>query len=291
MKTRATFLMTLGFSLFLMFSLLSCSTDTFPKYIALTGLRVLALQTSTPEISPGTAVTITPFISDINNAGPWTYSAEGCFDPGITYGANPSCTDSTTRTVFATNQAVTSSLLTASNVYSNSVDTFTVPAAQTTSILSGRGSEDTYNGVNYLVVYTISNSSGETVKSFRRLVVTESTKTTKNSNPSTTDLLANSSTLGTLSANTEVTLTASFSSTSAETYSYKDSTGSLISSTESLLTTWFITDGSMKYYRTSQGDSNTYTTPSSYPSTRRSSVIAVTRDSRGGVHVVQRTIN
>ncbi len=280
-----------GFMFFVLYLVVGCSTDTFPKYIALTGLRVLALQASTPEISPGTAVTITPYISDINNAGPWTYSAEGCFDPGISYGATPSCTDSATRTVFASSQTITSSLLTASNVYSNSVDSFTVPAAQTALIHSGRSAIDTYNGVNYLVVYTISNSSGEIVKSFRRIVVTDSSKSTKNSNPTTSDLLANGSTLGTLSANSSYTLAASYSATSAETYTYKDSSGTLVSATESLLTTWFITDGSMKYYRTSQGDSNTYTTPSSYPSSRKSSVIAVTRDSRGGVYILQRVIN
>ena len=277
--------------LFLGMSLFGCSKDTFPKYIALSGLRVIALQTSTPEISPGTAVTITPYISDINNSGPWTYSAEGCFDPGITYGANPSCTDSATRTVLASSASVTAGQLTAANVYTGSVDSLTLSAALTAAILTGRSGVDSYNGVNYLVVYTISNSAGESVKSFRRIVVTESTKSTKNSNPSATDILANGATLGALSASGEYTLSASYSAASPESYTYKDSNGNLVSATESLSTTWFITDGEMKYYRTSSGDTNTCKTPSSYPSGRKSAVIAVTRDTRGGIQIVQRMIN
>jgi hypothetical protein len=269
----------------------ACSKETFPKYIVLNGLRVLALQTGTPETNPGVAVTVTPYISDINNRGPWTYSAEGCLDPGISYGASPNCTGNSTRTVFATNQNITSSFLSAANVYTGSVDPITITAGLTSAVLTGRSAIETYNGVNYLLVYTISNSAGESVTSFRRIVITESGKTSKNSNPTVSDLLAGGTSLSTLSAGTEYSLTASYGSGAAETYTGKDSSGNLTSLSETLLTTWFITDGEMKYYRTSSGDTNTYKTPDSFPTARRSIVVGITRDSRGGVTVIQKTVN
>jgi hypothetical protein len=269
----------------------ACTKENFPKYIVLSRLRVLALQTSTPETNPGAAVTVTPYVSDVNNKGPWTYSAEGCIDAGISYGANPSCTGNSTRTVFADSQTVTSSLLNSANVYTGSVDAISISAGLTSAALTGRGVADSYNGVNYLLVYTISNSVGESVTSFRRIVITESAKATKNSNPTVTDLLAGGTSLSNLSAGTEYSLTASYGAGATETYDLKDSGGGLINMSESLFTTWFITDGDMKYYRTSSGEANTYTTPGSFPISRKSAIVGVTRDSRGGVSIIQRMVH
>lgn len=271
--------------------LLSCSKDTFPKYIELKALRIIALTTTTPEISPGTVVTITPYVSDLGSTGPWTYSAEGCFDPGIAYGAEPTCAGSITRTVLANNVSVTAGLLSSTNIYTGNVDSISLSASLTTAILSGRSTVSSYNGVNYLVVYSISNAIGQTVKSFRRIVVSSSSKTSKNTNPTLSGVLANGVALGALSPASEVSLTASLSAGSAETYYYQTADGTLISTEESPLTTWFISDGEIKYFRTTSADVNVFKAPDSYPSTRKSFVLAVTHDGRGGVSLLKTEIH
>ena len=74
----------------LLLCLTSCTKDNLPEFNKLDGLRILAFQAATPEVNPGMAVTLTPIISDIG-ATSLNFSASSCIDPGISFGADPSC--------------------------------------------------------------------------------------------------------------------------------------------------------------------------------------------------------
>ena len=261
-------------------SLLSCSNETFPKYVALGDTRILEIIASSPEVNPGASVTLTPYVSDINSSGTLSFAWQACTDPGISYGAVPTCTGSATATSITTG---TVSGLSSSNSFTGPVGSFIVSVPST--ILALASTQDLFNGVNYLVTYQISNASGDTVKSFKRIVVSDSTKSTKNSNPVISQILANGSALGTLSAGAQVSLAMSASASSAESYTVKNADSSLSSLTETLQTTWFYSDGEVKYYRTTGSDTNTYTAPSAFVSSRNTFIVAVLRDGRGGLAI------
>lgn len=269
---------------------LSCTKDNFPKYVALGGLRVLAIVASNntspnagkAEGNPGDSFTVTPYVSDVSNAGAsLTYEAFGCVDPGVSYGAEATCTGNATAVSLGSG-AVTG--LSAGNVYTGPVGSVTVSIPS--SILASRSTIDTYNGVNYLVTYTLTNSAGLSVKSFKRIPISDSsTGKVKNSNPSISRVLANGVILATLAAGSAVELSAEAAVGSNETYTYMTSSGATNSNTETLQATWFYTDGELKYYRTTSTDSTTYTAPDAYPPLRSSVIVTVLRDGRGGESV------
>lgn len=260
----------------------SCGDDDFPEYIELKELRVLALQAgatgAAAEYSPGDSVTITPIISDyFGGSRALTYEAFACVDPGLKVGAEPSC-DGVTGAVSVGSGAATAP----ATQRTGSTTTFSVNIPST--VLDQRSAADKYNGVNYLVTYKLT-AGAEVVQSFRRIVVSESAKTAKNNNPQTTAILANGAALTTLPTG-KVELSVSYPAGSVESYSSKKSDGSLASATESLTTTWFRTDGELKFYRTVNTDTSTYTPPAAAPSGRQALIVGVTRDDRGGVTVL-----
>ena len=262
----------------------TCSSDDLPKYVELSGLRVVTLVASSPEAAPGGSVSITPWVSDVSGAGrDLTYTAEGCLDPGIAYGAEPTCTGSATLTSLGS--GTISGTLTAANVYTAAVTAVNVTLPASAVIFAGRSTVDQFNGVYYLVVYTVRASDGSSVKSIKRIVVS-SKGSGYNSNPSFSDILADGASLSALPGG-DVILTASFTGGSQEAYSQMKSDGSTVTATESLTTTWFITDGKLKYFRTANTDGNTWTPPTlPLPDGRsKTLVLGVIRDSRGGMAV------
>lgn len=260
----------------------SCSDDTLPKYVELGGLRVLALRSDLAtsgagpaEFTPGDSVVVTPYVSDYRGGGrAISYSATVCLDPGVNYGATPSCNG----VPGATTVAAGTVTLTGAVSSTGQADTFSVTIPAT--ILSGRSSQDQYNGVNYLVIYRLT-AGADTVTAFKRLVVTQSGKT-KNQNPSLTSILANGSALGALPTGV-VALSASYTAGSIESYTSMRSDGSTVAATEELVTTYFITDGTLKFYRTVNADTTTYTPPGAAPGDHSAIVVAITRDNRGGL--------
>lgn len=266
------------------FLFLSCQKDTFKEYSKLEDFRVLALLPDLPEVSPGATVVITPYLSDVANTGPYTFVAKSCFDPGVAYGAKPTC-DGGSGVVDIASGAVTGLSATA---YTGTVNSFSV--AIPAGILALYSNVDQYNGVSYLVTYDVTNSQGKTISSFHRIVV--STRTTKNSNPVIADIMSNGTSLGTTPAASQVDLSVSLATGYQENYDYKKSDGTLVGATETSLITYFYMDGSTKYFRTANpGDVNTYTAPDSYPSGRDSYIVVVVRDGRGGVAADKRKIN
>ncbi|MGK5085767.1 hypothetical protein WDW37_20960 [Bdellovibrionota bacterium FG-1] len=271
-----------------------CSTTELPDYVRLGGLRILAIKADKPEAAPGDTVQITPVVSDLPTATvagkrSLSYTAEACIDPGVGYGATPICAGRPDRITLPGGNIP--SLSSTSNTYTGEapVISVTIPPI----ILAHRSAMDQYNGVAYLVLYTLiaTDSTGATAQviAFKRLLA--STRTTKNSNPSITDVQVGSTqTLQPLlaalsypsSSQTPLSLTPTFSSNSAEAYTVQQADGSLLPATEALTTTWFLSDGDIRYFRTADADVNTWTPPSTQPTRPGIVFMVVTRDGRGG---------
>ncbi|MFN7263025.1 MAG: hypothetical protein ACK5RO_04570 [Pseudobdellovibrionaceae bacterium] len=283
MKRRLTSAFFIGLiSLFIT----ACGEDNLPEYIQLGGLRVLALEVNAggfSEVAAGSTVTVVPFISAIDFAGTISYSAQACLDPGLGFGAEPSCVGVPGAVTLASGAAL--ALPGVANDWTGAADSFNVNIPSSGVIFAGKSAQDQYNGVSYLVTYELQDSSGRQVKSFRRIIV--STKSPKNQNPSSVTVLANGSAFISYPLSTSVDLSISISGVGAENFSEQLSDGSFRSRTEEITTTWFISDGEMKFFRTLGGDVNQFTGPASLPTGRKAYVIAVTRDGRGGVVVTQ----
>lgn len=274
------------FNLFLAMALLStCSNDNLPKYIDLKELRVLALQAGSSggiaEFSPGDTVTITPYISDyLGGSRALTYEAFACFDPGIQVGVDPVCAG-----VPGAVSLGSGSVAAPSTGRTGSTSSFSVSIPSL--IFANRSARDQYNGVSYLVTYRLSAAGGESVQAFKRIVVSLPSKATKNRNPQLSDLLANGSSLATFPTG-QTRLSASYPSSSIENYDTKKADLSLAAATEELLTTWFISDGELEYFRTVNATTTLYKSPGSAPIGRQPLIVGVTRDDRGGVTVIVR---
>jgi hypothetical protein len=242
------------------------------------------LKADKPEVSPGSTVTVTPFVSDINGAGRvLSYQAEGCTDPGLARGVDPSCDTASDRVVIASGTInATNSPAFVSPNYSGAVAavTFTVP----TTILDGKTSLEQMIGVDYIVMYRLETSDGEVLKSIKRITAT--TKTTLNANPTLSSFQKEGADLTALPS-AAVNLTPKFGANSAETYSAIRSDGTPITVTETMIVTWFISDGTIDFTRTVDTSENTYTPPATKPTTRSVVLIGVIRDGRGGEDVLR----
>ncbi len=265
--------------------LYSCSKDDLPKFNQINSLRIIALTTPTPEVNPGDGVTITPFVSDVNEVGSLSDTAYGCVDLGIAYGVLPNCDNNPTKTVIHLNRTLILPSLIPDNRTGNA-DTFSFAVPNSLIIFNGKTSRDQFNGVNYLVEYILTNSMGQQIKSFKRIVV--STKTPKNSNPVITDIFSNGVSMTTLPISIKTNLTTDLSSGSVENYQSQDSNNVTQTASEVVSITWFITDGETKFFRSEIGQSNEYTGPATAPTGRSAYVFAVARDNRGGATVLQK---
>jgi hypothetical protein len=260
--------------LFLASSLLSaCGANTFPVYSELTSLRVLALVADHPEVAVGDSVTITPWVSDSLGAGRvLTYTASACPDLGVAYGAEPTCVGNPLAQSAGNG---TFNLLASTNYTSAAtvLSTLTVP-----DILTGRSAQDRYNGVAYLVTYTVSAADGSQVKSFKRVIV--STRADKATNPTFNSIVANGTNIAAFPSSS-VSLSSSYTATTS--FSVLGSDGSILTESSSAITSWFTTAGTLHFDRTQLGTVNAFTAPSPLPA--HAALIAVLRDGRGGIAV------
>jgi hypothetical protein len=277
-KSRALAFILLTFQLLI---LSSCTKDNLKKFNRLESLRVLAFSTTTPEVNPGDTVTLSPIISDIHGTT-LSYSVTTCLDAGIAYGAEPTCKNHPEKQVIANKVSLT--LPGVSNQWTGLADSFSVVVPPSEIVFANKSAIEKYNGVAYLVEYILENKLGESVKAIKRILVSDSvTKTQKNQNPVVTEILSNAVALNSLVYGSKSNLTTNLDlAISAESYSIQTETG-LQSQNEKLTTTWFVTDGEMKYFRTSGTDSNEWTTPAEIPSGRSVFLIAIARDDRGGL--------
>jgi len=259
-----------------------CNQPDFPKYTALGDLRILTIVTSAPEVSPGDAVTFTPVLSDINGQGRSIhYSVSGCIDPGVGVGAAPACPQPDPVSIQSGTVALSPG---ASLTYTGPVPSFSLTMPDAATIFASRSSADQYNGVAYLVFYSISVSNGPSVNSFLRVIVSSSDKAQKNKNPTIASVDLNDNPItGTIpmpasAADFRMTSPAS----SEETYQVMQRDGSLTTHSEEMITTWFVSDGEFDFSRTLGNSENSWSPPAAKPAGRGVVLLVVTRDERGG---------
>jgi hypothetical protein len=283
-------------SAFLLAGVFGCSKDNFPKYNVLQDLRVITLVANAPEVALNTSgtsvVQIQPYVSDVNGSGGLSYVAKGCWNFAVENGGDPTCEgNATVQTIASGNLSAPS----AASAYTGAADAFnvTIPAANAAVLV--RSSAAQFNGIPYLVTYELKASDGRSVKAFKRILV--STNSVKNSNPQVGDILKVSGgayTAFELGHSVDLTFSLGTASTEgAESYSWQTDQGQLRVYTEDLTATWFVTDGTMKYFRTTWGSPiNTYQNPDAAPAgNRKAYLILVLRDNRGGVSVKVNALN
>lgn len=262
-----------------LFALASCSEPNLPIYIDLGDLRVIGLQANTPEASPGATVTLTPIVSDFFGAGrTLTFNVQACIDPGVSLGATPTCAVSDTVTPSTGTFVPTAG---ASTTYTSPVTTFTITTPPATTIFAQQSAQNQYNGVSYLVVYTVSAASGSSVTAFKRILV--STRPTPNQNPAIASINLNDVAItGTPATPTQATNFSAIASSPTINYQSMNSDGSFSTQTSTLISTWFITDGSFQFDRTTGSGENSFTPPAAKPTTHNLMFFVITRDGRGG---------
>ena len=307
----------------------SCSSDTMPKYSIIQGLRVLALILDCPEVdydgtnftpppacSPGGAhqVSLTPVISDLYGGGrSLSYRVTTCMDPGVGLGAIPTCEGSATKMLMDSNTISThgpNQVIAPS--YTGSIDPIAIDLAQIpaspsiSSIYSASFQALTpdrvYNGSAILVFFELYPTGDESKKitTFKRLVYSGASKTTKNLNPASLNFKINGSTITTLPG-TETRIDAEVPSSSLESYSAMVSGGTLTPETEAIETQWFLTgpedikcskkkectpDGLLDLSRTVPGELNLFHPPEvPLPTGRDRILIGVAKDNRGGMRI------
>ncbi len=252
--------------------LCTCSKNKLPEYNHIDSMRIFAMKADFPERQPGQTATITPVISDIKGNGrPLTFTASACLDPGIAYGHDPECNGALHAQTLASG-AVTG--LSSPN-YTGAVNTVavTIPA----DILAGKSTIEQLIGVTYIVVYRIASADGTSVTAVKRIKA--SLNPTPNNNPTLSSILADNSTLSSLPS-THVTFTPNYTGSSEETYQTVTNDGTIGSKTESLITSWFVSEGALDYLRTTGRDGNGYTI--NYRPSSAVVIMGVLRDDRGG---------
>lgn len=272
------------FSITLAYTLTSCMDSKLPKYVELNELRVLTLVVDKPEVSPGESVTITPIISDINETTSLSFEAYGCVDPGVALGAEPSCANSPMKVGLSAGTITSTTNSDMAQNFTGTATSFNATIPIDAIIFNQRSDSDKYNGVGYLIEYKISNTNGQTVNAIKRILVSNKTSSEKNLNPVVDQLQSNGVALGNndFPLNGKFTINMLFATNSFQVYTLKKDDGSIENKSEEMTTTWFITDGALKYFRSTNQDSNEYQAPPTVPTTRKSFLISISRDSRGG---------
>jgi hypothetical protein len=280
LKSQSIFLFSTFFLvLTLLFS--SCSDQTLPKYNVLDRIRILALVANKPEANPGELVQITPIVSDVTETSALSFEAYGCLDHGVALGAEPSCANSSSKISLSSGSI---NVITSARAFTGEANSFSLTLPSSSEILSQRSPAQKYNGVAYIIEYILKNSRGEQVNAIKRIAVTDTTKTNKNSNPVINEIYFNGTTASSLPTGQTVTASISFTGSPTESYQKMQASGEFMSLNEEAVTTWFVTDGKMSFQRTIGLDTNEFQVEGPSPSGRPAFLIAVTRDGRGGVH-------
>lgn len=266
------------------FTLLSsCSSSNFSDYNALGGLRILTIVADQPEVNPGTTVNFTPVLSDLNGGGrTLNYSVFGCIDPGISVGVTPTCSTPDPTSIQSGTVSIAAG---ASQTYTGAVGAFSLTMPGAATIFAGQSAAAQYNGVAYLVFYSIAAQDGSAmVNSFVRVIVSDPSKAVKNTNPVINNVTENDLAIGaSISIPTETTSFGVQATPSAGgTYLLEAVDGSFITENIQLTNTWFISDGSFEYQRSIGSDDDSWYPPATKSSTRGMVILVVTRDGRGG---------
>jgi hypothetical protein len=293
-----------------------------PKYSILQGLRIIALTLDYPEVNfdpttgtftttlPGTVVHVTPTLSDLYGGGrSLSYHLYYCLDPGVGLGATPTCDGNPTKTdVSSASFVAPSGTFTAPN-YTGSTNLpqfdidFSLLTPSVKSLYIARFNSLTpaqrFNGYSILVFFELYPTGDPTtpISTFKRLIFSDSSKPVKNKNPGALDFQISGISISSLPIQ-ESLVNAYVAPTEFETYSLKNTDGSLQTLTESIETTWFLTgpediacskkkecspDGIFELTRSTPGELNRFTPPTvASPTSRGRILIGVAKDDRGG---------
>jgi hypothetical protein len=242
---------------------------------------VFAILADHPEVNPGETVTLTPYLSDLKGQGrAIVFSSEACVDPGVGYGAEPTCAGQPTRAVLAFGADVTG--LSAPDYTGAVTSTIAVPVPDASVLFAGASDRDRFNGVNYLVTVDFGLPDGSTLRAFRRIVV--STRPTKNTNPAYGPVpIADGGGLVPIFPTTDVALSAGVTPGSIETFSEIQLDGTTVERTETIETTWYISEGDLSLKITNNSNPTVFTPPATRPSDHNLVIVIITRDKREGV--------
>jgi hypothetical protein len=296
---------------------LGCSDSELPKYQVLNTLRIAAIELDQPELNydgaafPSATLAFTPWISDTNGNGrTLNLSIAYCLDPGLVFGALPTCTGSPTRVVVQNPTAISTlaNQFAAPN-YTGAIAPISIalgstPALTQSAIQAAFLSASTstrFNGVVVLFEFMLETASGdERVAAIKRVLLSSSEKTTKNQNPSGLEVRMNGADLGTAWPTVDSDLSAYWPNSSAENYSLRSVDGTEFTRDESLTATWFLTgstddicnretdcapDGVLNLTRSSLNETNRYEASESPPTSRGTVALVVLQDDRGGTSV------
>ncbi len=260
-----------------------CSEGKLAKYSELRGLRVLGLVANPPEVAAGGSATITPILSDLTEGVGLSFVAKACLDPGISYGGEPSCAGQGSEVSLAAGTMSTGDM-TPGRAFTGEGTSFAVTAPGAEVIFAQRSAREQWNGIAYLVTYEVTNSLGDTVKAFKRLIVSTRDVAQRNNNPVLSDVFADGAVfVSALAFGTTLTLTPSLGTPGAESYQAMQADGSLTLRTEELVTTWLSSHGTLKYSRTLSNEATFWETPAAQSSGADVYLLALTRDGRGGL--------
>lgn len=265
--------------------LVSCGEDDMKKYSKLSGLRILAIEAGTgsvgaPQINSAQNVDVTPYLSYPEaNDTVLDVSYKACIDPGIAYGAEIKCD-----TPIQSNTATFNTNTLSGDFYTGPMDTVTITSANLVApfaYLSSLSSSIQFNGVDLIVIFTITDQadSTKTIKTFKRISLT--TKTSGlNTNQSFITIQNNASNLTsfpTTTANLSIS-----SPDNGQSYQVEGSSG-VTTLTETMTVSWFSNVGEFKFSRSDKDESVEFD-----PKGESTGVfVAVYRDNRGGVKVVK----
>ena len=258
----------------------SCGDD-FKKVETLGEFRILSVVTTTPEVAPGTGVSLQLFVSDVKGGGrPISGTTIACIDPGIAFGAKVNCDHDPsaspgTYDIHTANDAG----LGLGNLFTGlapDVTNVTVPAG----IFLGRSTTEQFNGVSYIVIFNFT-VDGREVSAFKRIIATNREILKLNNNPSGSTISQNGIAPGpVLNKDDELQVTTD----APEVYDFINTEGVNETKTETFQVAWFVTQGKFSKPKSNvdeiveyQGD--TPTVPSL--------VVSIVRDDRGGVEIVR----
>lgn len=270
-----------------------CSAENFPEFTKLEKLRILALSVDTPELQNPAAgvnnISLSPYISDVGGSGTVRLEIQSCLDPGASLGQTPSCSGALyassvqSVTVTAPGGQADGTFGSPERTGIPSTGAITVGLTIPPSLLLAYASAIQFNGVAYLITVTATAGS-QSVRAFRRVLISNKPP---NTNPTISAFFQNGNPLTSLpTRDTEL----SFSIVgSPENYNFLSDEGNLISRTETMEVTWFVSDGSIANPRTTIGQSTIWNVPGGAPSGRKVVLVGVLRDGRGGMNVLTKT--
>lgn len=262
--------------LLLLIFCLSCGDNNFPKVEVIDNFRILGIISNNSEVAPGGSANVRPFVTDPLGAGRTVNgNYEICLDPGVSFGATPTC-EGVTGAVFGSYSInFTADSDFAANGYTGLAATPVVVNVPAT-ILNGRESRQQFNGVAMLVVFRFS-VDGRDVSAFRRIVATN--RGTLNANPASPTVLLNGGTFAVKPTKGDKLSLQPLND--EESYDYLTVDGSTETRTESYEVAWFLSRGELNKSKVSINETTKLTKSSSTDTTFVS--VVMVRDERGGV--------